>query len=269
MNIPGFEFAELSEWIIHMGLPAGRQSSLSQKRVTSLKDFWKRMGKILRAARPDEPCWSCKALECYWRHGGYTRWLEEAGKICEVAVERFKCKFCGETVSVFPCFAVSHCRYTLPEMADGVEGYATTETTYKEELKRMGAVEQLTDKLPGPSLSQLWRWTDRLSERAELLLQEVQRLCVLRGVDDEELEKADSACCPNAWKARIPGKDTQLDALSKVVAQGNLLRGRGEGSSALEHLGMLFLRPVEGMQRFFAKQIRCMPTPHKRRPRTA
>lgn len=265
MSIPRFEFAGLSEYIRWTGTNYDSQSR-SQKRVTSLKEYFKRIGKVLRAERPGRRCWDCWMKDCYWRHGGFTRWVEEGGYICEIVVERFKCKFCGATVSVVPCFVVPQRQYTLKQMAEGIESYATTPTTYRDEVKRMGAVEQRSEKLPGSSVSQLFLWVGLLAKRAEELLLDLQRLCVAGSVAEEDLEEAENAKCPNAWKAQIPGKGNKLNALAKVVSYGKLLF-KGAESAVLEPLGMLFLKNVEGMQRIFANERLRMPTPHKTRPR--
>src|ERR1700677_2277343 len=90
----------------------------------SLAEYLKLMdeGKLGQPERPKE-C-KCGERNCFWAHGSYWRWVEAFAESEEIEIHRFKCRFCGGTVSVCPCFVVPGCRYAMEVIARGVEGYA-------------------------------------------------------------------------------------------------------------------------------------------------
>jgi hypothetical protein len=223
--------------------------------VKSLDEYLKQKEKIGKAERLKR-CLNCGEWDCYWRNGGYRRKVDEGGESVEIFVERFECRWCGKTVSVLPCFVVPKRRYTMKLIAQGVESYATTPTSYRQAAGQLGI---------RPSVSQLFKWVALLSGRASELLLDVQRQCVSSFAEDEELEAADRVICPNAWKVQIERKDDQLNALAKVVSFGKVLLQKTE-DTVLARLGMLFLRTVEGMQQIIAHQNYWKSTPQKMKP---
>jgi hypothetical protein len=141
-------------------------------------------------------------------------------------------------------------------IAQGIENYAIAPTTYKDAATKLGL---------NPSVSQLFRWTALLSKRANELLLDEQSQCVVAGVAEEELENAEKTECPNAWRVRIEKKDSQLNALAKVVSFGKLVF-QGVKGIVLEQLGMLFLKNVYEVQQIFAHQSYWKSTPQKMKP---
>lgn len=212
-------------------------------------------GKLGKAERPKE-C-KCGKKDCFWVHGSYWRWVEAYTESAEIEIQRFKCCFCGGTVSVFPCFVVPGHRYAMEVIAAGVERYATTATTYRDEVTKLGM---------GPSPSQLFKWVAFFLDKAPQLILDVQGRCISNSIPEDELEQAETAECPNSWKAQVPGKDERLHWLAKLVAFCRVLFRKNIPTTILKELGIQFLDDVEEMQQIFKNQVIFLPTPQRVKP---
>ena len=104
-------------------------------------------GKLGEVERPKQ-C-NCGKANSFWVHGSYLRWVEAFADKAKIKIYRFKCKVCGNTVSVFPCFVVPGYRYAMEVIADGIEGYATTATTYRDEATKLGIGQHHRNYLSG------------------------------------------------------------------------------------------------------------------------
>jgi hypothetical protein len=224
--------------------------------VKSLAEYLElmRQGKLGEVERPKK-C-QCGKTNCFWVHGSYWRWVEAFAEKEEIEIHRFKCSICGKTVSIFPCFVVPGCRYAMEVIAGGIEGYATKATSYRNEAKL--AI--------GPSPSQLFKWVAFFLNRAPQLILDVQGRCIYNSIPEDELEQAEIADCPNAWKAQIPGKGEQLHGLAKLVAFCMVLFRKNASTTVLKELGIRFLQDVEEMQRIFTRKINFMSTPQTVKP---
>lgn len=214
-----------------------------------------RQGKLGKPERPKE-C-KCGETNCFWAHGSYWRWVEAYAESEEIEIQRFKCCYCGGTVSVKPCFVVPGRRYAMEVIAGGIEGYATTTTTYRNEVTKLGM---------GPSPSQLFWWVACLLSKIQELTFDVQARCISDSIPEEALKKAETAECPNSWKAQLPGKDQQLHGLAKLVALGKALFKADASATVLRELGMHFLNDVEEMQQIFTNKVTCKTTPQRTKP---
>lgn len=214
-------------------------------------------GALGEPERPRE-CEACGEVDCYWAHGSYSRKVEEGEIRAEIAVPRWKCRWCAATLSVLPCFVVPWCRYTMRVIAAGVTSYATKPTTYRDEVMKLGET--------GPSPVQLFRWVAFFVEGVNGLLLDVQRMCIAAGMEAEELLEFEELVCPNAWKAVIEGKDEKLNTAGKVVAFAQALF-KDSVDWVLEHLGMEMLR--REARRIFAGQTCMISTPQRRKPRNS
>lgn len=213
-------------------------------------------GKLGKAERPKE-C-KCGRKNCFWAHGSYWRWVEAFTESAEIEIHRFKCNFCGGTISVFPCFVIPGRRYAMEVIAAGIEGYATTATTYRDEATKLGM---------GPSPSQLFQWVAFfLDNKTQQLILDVQARCISNSIPEDKLEKAETAQCPNSWKAQIAGKDEQLHGLAKLVVFCRVLFRNNTLTTVLKELGMQFLNDVEEMQQIFKNQVIFLPTPQRVNP---
>lgn len=213
-----------------------------------------RSGLLKKPERP-KSCRSCGEEECYWAHGSYLRHLEEGEIAADIRIPRWKCKWCGGTVSIAPWFVVRGRRYTVKVIAAGVEAYATEPTTYRREVVKLGEA--------GPSPVQLFQWVKLLVERAGGFLLDVQAMCISAGEEPEGLLDAERAVCPNAEKAITAGKPEKLNALAKVLAFARVLFKDGQ-EFVLERLVLRFLREVQ--RQIFASQVMWMQTPQRRKP---
>lgn len=211
-------------------------------------------GKERKRTGPEE-CSRCKRRRCHWRHGSFTRTAEGLTGSREIKIQRYICKECGKTVSELPEGLVPRRHYRLDLIARGVEEYATRATSYR----------LTAGRLPGVSVSQVFEWVKLILSRAASLLQDVQRWCVCQAFDEnveDALIAIEAVTCPNAWKARVPGKEELLNTLSRLVGQGEVaLSARRFGEvasrgSILEELGKCFLNDVDGLQQIFAHHIR-------------
>jgi hypothetical protein len=227
--------------------------------VKSLAEYLElmRQGKLGEVERPKK-C-NCGKANSFWVHGSYLRWVEAFADKAKIKITRFKCKVCGNTVSVFPCFVIPGYRYAMEVVADGIEGYATTATTYRNEATKLGI---------GPSPSQLFKWVAFFLKKTGQLLLDVQERCVSNSIfiPEDELEQAEIAKCPNAWKAQLPGKDEQLHGLAKLVAFCMVLLKQSAPVKVLQQLGRQFLQDVEEMKQIFTSQIIFLSTPHTVKP---
>jgi hypothetical protein len=214
-----------------------------------------RQGKVGKAERPKE-C-KCGGKNRFWAHGSYWRWVEAYAEYAEIEIKRFKCCFCGGTVSVFPCFVVPGCRYAMEVIAAGIEGYATTATSYRNEVTKLGM---------GPSPSQLFRWVASFLDKAPQLILDVQGRCISNSIPEDELEQAETAECPNSWKAQTSKKSAQLHWLAKLVAFCRVLFRKNIPTAILQELGIQFLQDVEEMQQIFKNKVNYMQTPQRVKP---
>lgn len=212
-------------------------------------------GKLGKPERPKN-C-NCGKSNCFWVHGFYERWVEAYAESKKIEIHRFKCSFCGGAVSVLPCFVVPQCRYAMEVIAGGIEGYATTETSYRKEVTKLGMK---------PSPSQLFRWVACLLNKTEELILDVQARCISDSIPEEELEKAEIAKCPNSYEAQLPGKDQQLHGLAKLVAFGKVLFKVDASVTVLRELGMFFLKDVQEMQQIFKREVVNKKTPQRMKP---
>jgi hypothetical protein len=214
--------------------------------------------------RPDPPerCVSedCNRKFCYWRHGAYERTVIDGELDDFIKIERFKCKFCGRTITMLPAFLVPKKLHALRVIAKKCESYATKkDTSYRREANGPDS--------PASSPSQIWRWVDSLSEKCGSLLLDVQAECVMAGVADELLEMADDAECPNAKKARTEEKKNRLDDLAKFLSFGSVLFGMKKG--ILSAFGSQRLENVEMLQQIVAGKATIFATPQTVAPQVS
>lgn len=230
--------------------------SIDWKAGQSLANFLelRKSGQLKGPERP-KSCVSCSEVNCYWAHGSYCRHLEEGDIAEDIQVPRWKCKWCGATVSIVPWFVVRGRRYTVRVISAGVEAYASKLTSYRGEVVKLGE--------SGPSPAQLFQWVKLLSDAAEGLLLDVQSLCISAGEEPEGLLEAESATCPNAEKAVKTGKQEKLNTLAKALSFARVLF-KAAKEFVLERLGLRLLR--EGWRQVFESQLMRKQTPQRRKP---
>ena len=162
----------------------------------------------LEEERPDSCPGGCQYR--MWKHTGYRRTaIDESGKRWKVFVPRFRCGQCGQTISCLFDVLIPYVRFTIQAVVAHVETYLMRETTYEE-------MAWSEDNEKGPSKSTMFRWVNRLAERAEKLASTVQREAVLIDPGNADMEPVESNC-PNSSKARIDGKAGMLDRGAECI----------------------------------------------------
>ncbi len=166
---------------------------------------------------PDRPkaCPDCQAEESFWVKGYYFRWFVEGDIEEMLPVPRYICRWCHLVVSVLFAFLVPYRQFTKKIIAEGVEKYLLTETTYREAA---GLIAGNSDKIQRPDHSQVWRWVNVFAGIAAWKLNLVlQRSCVNAG-KRKQLAGVHDAVCPNALKAQSLEKAWQLNSGTRLVA---------------------------------------------------
>ena len=137
--------------------------SIDWKAGLSLAEYinLRNSGKLESAERP-KSCGRCQGCGCLWAHGSYSRHLEEGDVSADISIQRWKCRYCGNTESCQPPFAVPRSRYTARVMGAGLDGYADRPTSYRLEVVKLGE--------RGPSPSQLFRWVKAVAKKSKELL---------------------------------------------------------------------------------------------------
>jgi hypothetical protein len=213
-------------------------------------------GLLERSERP-KFCGDCQKSDCYWAHGSYARRVEEGPERADISIPRWKCRWCGHTYSELPYFVVPRRRYAVRVLAAGVQRYASSRTTYRDEVSLLGET--------GPSPAQLFRWVELLGGRAKGVLLDLQNLYVCAGLEAETLIEREREICPNTERAKKPGKAEQLNALAKAISFGRGLFQSAEGW-ILERLGRNFPDGSREAWSLFEYQANGKPTPHKMKP---
>jgi len=175
-----------------------------------------------------------------WKHTPYERTaIDETGRAREVIIRRYRCSKCGLTVSCLFDFLIPYLRFTVQAVCVYAEQY----------LKRLITYEELAWSADGehvPSKSSIFRWIDRLADRADRLATAIQREAVLTRAENVELE-FEEVECPNSWKSRKPGKASDLDTgLGCVLLTEALVVAPAfVGDSALSALQRYFVAAAE------------------------
>jgi hypothetical protein len=71
----------------------------------SLAKFLELMKQGLLDWKRPERC-RCGEKDCFWVHGSYWRIVEEYELSEKIEIKRYKCQWCGVTVSLLPCFVI-------------------------------------------------------------------------------------------------------------------------------------------------------------------
>lgn len=162
------------------------------------------------AARPGR-CPGPRRCQCrLWRHTAYERTaIDGSGTRIKVTIQRYRCPGCGLTVSCLFDFLVPYLRFTVQAMAGYLEWYLRQWTSY-EELAWSVDAESL------PSKSSIFRWVSRLAERSRRLAAAIQREAVL-SQSESALVEVEPVECPNAIKAKKPGKAGELNEAAECM----------------------------------------------------
>ena len=233
--------------------------SIDWKAGVSLAEYIKlrNSGKLEAAERPKR-CLACQERGCFWAHGSYSRHLEEGNVSADIAIPRWKFRYCGKTDSSPPPFAVPRCRYTIKVIGAGLDGYAARFTSYRSEVVKLGE--------SGPSPSQLFQWVKEVARKASGLLVEVQGMCLTAGDDVAGLLRGEAASCPNSYKAAVVGKAEELDTLAKLRSFAGVLF-QGGVNFVFWCLSLQFLRNAD--RHIFLSQEGQSPTPQRTEPRNS
>lgn len=166
---------------------------------------------------PDRPdaCPDCHARNSFWVKGYYFRWFVD-GDVEEIfPVPRYICRWCHLVVSVLFAFLVPYRQFTKNVVAEGVEQYLSSRTTYRQVA---GQIAGDGDEMQKPHHSQVWRWVGLLASRAAWRLNlALQRICVRLG-KTAELLGLHEIVCSNSCRTQVAGKGRQLNSGSRLLA---------------------------------------------------
>jgi hypothetical protein len=190
-----------------------------QQQGTSNENDLKKKHKYLVPERPTI-CPDCQTKDSFWVKAYYFRRFVE-GDIEEVLpVPRYICRWCHLVVSILFAFLVPYRQFAKQIIAEGVEQYVLTETTYRESA---GLICGNSDNGQRPDHSQVWRWVNVFAHRAAWKLNLVlQRLCVRAG-KTEHLAGLHNSVCPNVLKAQSLEKVRKLNSGARLLALAKLL----------------------------------------------
>jgi hypothetical protein len=152
--------------------------------------------------RPED-CPNCGSKDSLTGHGNYPRKAKDAQQVYVVEIKRWKCKVCGQTMSVLPDFLLSFRHYVLWVIQRVLEGRFEQKLSWAELKAECG-------ENGVPALSTIRRWCKSFGGEASRWL----------GVVQETLARQDS---PSIWL------DPQGEALRAQTTAEALL-------AASEHL---------------------------------
>ena len=211
-------------------------------------DEYNEKSESVALAKPHQ-CNACGAKECFWGHGCYQRMVVHEGTETLVKVRRFLCRWCGKTVSLLFSFLVAYRKHSASTVAEGIERYSSSETTYRGVATALSSLE--AEEPPSPSHSTAFRWVKDIAVRAESLCFHIQKELILRG--KLQASKVESGYCPNSWKARTEEKELNLNRLAEGIQLGFLLVENNE--KIMELLHAAFLKNVETIQMILCKHL--------------
>lgn len=188
---------------------------IHDRRFLSLKQYVKAG---CPALKKPENCPRCKDKDCLWKNGNYEREAREMEMVCRITVPRFRCRKCHFVFSLFLGFLMLYRRFTTRVVAECIDKYLRTETTYRT-IAREVSPERY--ELARPSFGRVSEWIDDFTKHAqETLGLKINRACVLNGL---EAWLGADALSPNSWKAHTKEKEQRLDRATTVLVEGKLL----------------------------------------------
>ena len=187
------------------------------------------------------PARKCRRRNCFWRHTGYDRRVQDGGESVFVRIQRFRCKFCQLVVSCLFSFLVAYRQYSAKQVGNSVETYTSAPETGSLESYRKIALER------GCSRMSVWRWTNLLGIRSAGLRTQVQKEFMLAGGSWQKLEAIpEDGVSPSARRAKSAEKEKQLNGLFRLIAISQVFFA--STLCALEQLHAYFLKKSESRQ---------------------
>ena len=170
---------------------------------------------------PERPavCLGCGAAMSFWVHSYYFRWAVEGDVKVKIPVPRYMCWLCHLVVSVLWAFLVPYRLFTVQAMAAGVEGYVSTETTYRSLASELASGK---DDSHRPNHSQVWRWVDLFARKSAKTLGVVLQRACMRAGKESRLTGVSELKCPNSRKAHSLEKFKRLNDARRVLALADI-----------------------------------------------
>jgi hypothetical protein len=196
-------------------------------------------------------CKHCEAIDSFWRHGNFRRKVIEDGAETIVKIPRLLCHSCGKTVSLLFSFLIAHTQHIASTVADGVEKYCITDTSYRQVSGELNALDS-KDKPTSPSHSSIFRWVKVAARKATQINFQIQKEAAMRAIQD----LSHFSCigiCPNAEKAKSSSKCNLLNDLLECLQLAALLVDSHAG--VVRRLHTFFLQNVETIQMILCNHL--------------
>lgn len=214
-------------------------------------DEYRKAGKEARPKRPQK-CPGCGNTKCLWKHSAYYRKTTDGDETVDVRIGRFRCRYCHLVLSCIFSFLIPYRRHTTRVIAASVEEYAVTPL----QIPQVASYRKIAGNR-GCSRMAVFRWTDLLASRAELLHYQIQKEYILRGQDWRTLlQVGERRTLTNAALAHSAKKRNLLESLYLLAAISSLFLSTA--TDVFERLHTYFLKASEVMQLIFAgREIDC------------
>jgi hypothetical protein len=171
---------------------------------------------------PERPgmCGECGAMGSFWVKGYYRRKVVEGNFQEEVLVPRYMCRQCCRVISVLFAFLVPYRHFTVQSIAEGIQKYVISKTTYRSVAGELADTES---DMHQPNHRQVWNWVKLFAGRAANVLGIVlQRACVTAG-KEKQLTGVSEHACPNWRKAHTLEKAQELNRAARVLVMAEIL----------------------------------------------
>jgi hypothetical protein len=202
-------------------------------------------------------CPSCKREKSFWRHGKYRRFVFDGSENVAVRINRFRCSNCALVVSCLFSFMTPYARFASALICKAIENFSSFDMTYSEQASELANIE--SELPPKPSSTQIFRWVDLVSKKAESLLFNLQKSLLMRGAANLLLEFV-SRDIPNQNNARSNDKKIRLNKLGELVQMA--VFAQPNQANALQRLHAYFFCDVESLQAIFCGRSLTLPTAH-------
>ncbi len=228
--------------------------------VDTLADYVARK-ESLDKFRPNV-CPGCKREKSFWRHGNYRRFVFDGYENVAVRINRFRCSNCSLVVSCMFSFMTPYVRFASTVICKAIENFSKFDMSYLEQASELTDIE--ADSPPKPSSTQIFRWVDLVSRKAESLLFNLQKALLMRNSAMLLLDFV-SGATPNEDKARRDEKKIRLRQLGEFVQMAAFVLPNN--SDALFQIHASFFCDVESLQAIFCGRPLTLPTAHNLQPR--
>lgn len=205
-------------------------------------------------------CMRCPACEkgVLRRHDDHSKTVKDLnGRPLEVKMLRVKCSNCGDTYTCMPYPMLPYKKHTVPAVTGMIDDYISRSGTYFELASGAAPEEDFKSHT-----HLLFCLLERVLERIAWIEEWLQKVRFGRRESLWQGEAAPRKECPNAWKARKPGKADKLNRARTAVALMQRIIGEVSFSEEIELAGrQLLTAPISLLT---SARVLDFLTPHNR-----